>query len=437
MSRFTSPPKNKELTSIKYQLCCLEDQIQEIIGGDLSLVVDETEVVDATDGFLLYNNAGILGEMDPDTFLFADGSNPSTGSQAFNSGLTSNTIGEVTAAAGVTIDSVLLKDGSVGGYTQTATSNGTVTFTTASTWRQEFTGSTQYQLVSLGDCTTYFIGKTFEIKNNSTNIIRVNNASGTLQRAMLPGETARFTCTNIGSAAGAWDIETAAKIRTLNKHLHWEEDFELNAITDSAFTNTANAGGGAGQGFTFVTTGLGAGQVGVGSLDLGTGTTARSTIHKGGLSVFFGGGVHVFETYIYIPVLSTVTDEYILYTGFADVSGSGDMNDGAYFKYDRLTSVNWQMCTANGGAGNRTATASSTAVAATTWTKLRIEVNAAGTRVDYFINDVNIGNVTTNIPTTVARVTSALMKAEKSAGTTATSVLVDWIQRDFVRTTAI
>jgi hypothetical protein len=52
------------------------------------------------------------------------------------------------------------------------------------------------------------------------------------------------------------------------------------------------------------------------------------------------------------------------------------------------------MCTANGGAGNRTATASAVAVAAAAWIKLRIEVNAAGTRVDYLINDTNVGNVT-------------------------------------------
>jgi hypothetical protein len=203
---------------------------------------------------------------------------------------------------------------------------------------------------------------------------------------MLPGETTRFTCTSIADATGAWYVETYAKVRALNKHLHWEEDFENNAITDTGFTNTANAGGGAGAGITMgVTTGITSSQAGIISLITGTGTTARSTIQRGSTNVFFGGGVHVFEAYVYIPVLSTVTDEYILYIGFGDVSGAGDMNDGAYFKYDRLNfSVNWQMCTANGGAGNRTATASATAVAAATWIKLRIEVNAAGTRVDYF-----------------------------------------------------
>lgn len=378
------------IKQIQDKICCLQEEIASIIAGNVDLVIDVTEVTDATDTYLLYNNAGVLGET----------MNPSS-------------------------------------FTSTATSNGTVTLTILSTPNQEFTGSTQVQTINLGDCTTYTVGKTFRIINNSTNIIVVQDNAGTVKRRMFPDETTRFTCTSIASATGAWYVETAAKIRTLTKHLHWEEDFENNAIADTGFTNTANAGGGAGQGFTFVTTGLGAGQAGIGSLDLGTGTTARSTIHRGGISVFFGGGVHVYETYVYIPVLSTVTDEYIFYTGFGDTNGSGDMNDGAYFKYDRLTSVNWQMCTANGGAGNRTATASAVAVAAATWIKLRIEVNAAGTRVDYFINDANVGNVSTNIPTTVARVCAPLMKAEKSAGTTSTSILVDWISRDFVRTTSL
>ena len=126
-----------------------------------------------------------------------------------------------------------------------------------------------------------------------------------------------------------------------------------------------------------------------------------------------------------------------MYLGFGDVSGAGDMSDGAYFKYDRLTSVNWQMCTANGGAGNRTSTASAVAVGAAAWIKLRIEVNAAGTRVDYFVNDANIGNVITNIPITVARITSELIKIEKSAGTTDTAFSIDWVSRDFVRTTSL
>jgi hypothetical protein len=390
-------PKTTEENVLKYvdklreKLCCIEEEIAALAAGEIDLVIDVTEVTDATDTYLLYNNAGVLGE---------------------------------------TLNPVLL--------TSTVTSNGTVTLTSTSRLNQEFTGSTQVQIVNLGDCTTYFVGKPFKIINNSTNIIVVNNNAGTLQRRMLPGETTRFTCTSIADATGAWYVETYAKVRALNKHLHWEEDFENNAITDTGFTNTANAGGGAGAGITMgVTTGITSSQAGIISLITGTGTTARSTIQRGSTNVFFGGGVHVFEAYVYIPVLSTVTNEYILYIGFGDVSGAGDMSDGAYFKYDRLTSVNWQMCTANGGAGNRTATASATAVAAATWIKLRIEVNAAGTRVDYLINDTNIGNVLTNIPITSARITSELAKIEKSAGTTDTAFNIDYISRDFIRTTAL
>lgn len=382
----------KRIKQLQEEVCCIQEEIDSIIAGNVDLVIDVTEVTDATNRYFLYNNNGVLGEaIDPSSF------------------------------------------------TSTPTSNGTVTLTALSTPNQEFTGSTQVQTINLGDCTTYTVGKTFRIINYSTNIIIVQDNAGTVKRRMLPEETTRFTCTNIGSATGAWYVETAAKVRTLTKHLHWEEEFEVNTSTDTAFTFISNNGGGAGAGVTMgVTTGMTAGQVGIIQLETGTGTTARSTAHRGGSSTFFSGGVHVFEGYIYLPTLSTVTEEYIVYIGFGDTTGAGDMSDGAYFKYDRLTSVNWQMCTANGGAGDRTATASSVAVAAGAWLKLRIEVNAAGTRVDYFVNDANIGNVTTNIPTTAARITAELVKIEKSASAGVSSlVLVDWIQRDFVRTTSL
>lgn len=376
---------------IQREICCLQEEIASIIAGNVDLVIDVTEVTDATDGYFLYNNNGVLGQI----------INPSS-------------------------------------FTSTPTSNGTVTLTSTSSPNQEFTGSTQVQTINLGDCTTYTVGKTFRLINNSTNIIRVQDNAGTIKRRMLPEETTRFTCTSIANSTGAWYVETAAKIRTLTKHLHWEEDFEVNAITDTQFTSAVNNGGGAGATVTLgVSTGITAGQAGIVALETGTGTTARSSLHRGGSSTFFGGGVHVFETYVYIPVLSTVSDEYIVYAGFGDTSGAGDMNDGVYFKYDRLTSVNWQMCTANSGAGNRTSTASSVAVAATSWIKLRIEVNAAGTRADYFVNDTNIGNVTTNIPTTSARITAEIFKIEKSAGSTNTLFNIDWVQRDFVRTTSL
>jgi len=376
---------------IQREICCLQEEIDSIIAGNVDLVIDVTEVTDATNGYFLYNNNGVLGQI----------INPSA-------------------------------------FTSTATSNGTVTLTSTSSPNQEFTGSTQVQTINLGDCTTYTVGKTFRIINNSTNIIRVQDNAGSIKRRMLPEETTRFTCTSIANATGAWYVETAAKIRTLTKHLHWEEDFEVNAVTDTQFTSAVNNGGGAGATATLgVTTGITAGQAGIIALETGTGTTARSSLHRGGSSTFFGGGAHVFEAYVYIPVLSVVSDEYIIYAGFGDTSGAGDMNDGVYFKYDRLTSVNWQMCTANSGAGNRTSTASSTAVTAASWIKLRIEVNATGTRADYFVNDTNIGNVTTNIPTTSARVTAEIFKIEKSAGSTNTLFNIDWVQRDFVRTTSL
>lgn len=62
----------------------------------------------------------------------------------------------------------------------------------------------------------------------------------------------------------------------------------------------------------------------------------------------------------------------------------------------------------------RTITTSSTAVS-TTYVRLRIVVNAGGTSAEFFVNDVSIGTVSSNIPTGISRKLGAGTLAVKNA----------------------
>lgn len=129
---------------------------------------------------------------------------------------------------------------------------------------------------------------------------------------------------------------------------------------------------------------------------------------------FVSGGKVIFETRVKIPTLRTVAEEYQLYLGMANnVDGNTAPTTGIYFVYS-VGSAFWQAAATVGGVSS--SVTSSVTVAINTWYRLKAEVNEAGTRVDFFINDVNIGNVTTNIPNTNASAYPPSLRLAKSAG---------------------
>jgi hypothetical protein len=142
-------------------------------------------------------------------------------------------------------------------------------------------------------------------------------------------------------------------------------------------------------------------------------------------SILFGGGVYTIEADIYISDLSTLAETYTLRFGFGD-SASGDFTDGAYFEYsDAGATPNWYKCTAANSV--RTKTDTTVAVVTGAWTRLKIVVNADGTSVEYFINGVSVGVVTTDIPLGAGRGTTAILSIKKSNGITPREVDIDWV----------
>ena len=148
-----------------------------------------------------------------------------------------------------------------------------------------------------------------------------------------------------------------------------------------------------------------------------TGTTATNYANFGlgdaKTGIILGGGILTYRTAVYIPTLSSGTEEFILEVGAGDQKTTSEHANGVYFMYDRATNVNWLVKTAN--TSTRTSTDSGVAVAAGSWIHLAFVVNAAATSVEYFINGTSVGTITTNIPTVFI---DWFYKFRKTVGTT-------------------
>lgn len=115
--------------------------------------------------------------------------------------------------------------------------------------------------------------------------------------------------------------------------------------------------------------------------------------------------------------------------GFMDAVASESV-DGAYFEYDRLNSTNWRVKTSSNST--RTTGSPTTPIAVDTSShSFRIEVNADGTSVDFFIDDEFYATITTNIPTGSGRETALGFSIIKSAGTTNRIADIDYSFHQF------
>ena len=174
-------------------------------------------------------------------------------------------------------------------------------------------------------------------------------------------------------------------------------------------------------------------RIGVTRSTSGTTATGRATFTCSPVTMIAGGaGTLIFEAAVNVTTLSTSTERYQFVIGFSDTLTAVGQVDAIAFVYDEGgvvtgcgASANWQRMTASNST--RTCTASSTAVSAGSWTRLRIVCNAGGTSCEWFVNGTSIGTNTTNIPTGTARVFGLGSMWLKSVGTTARTLDLDYM----------
>jgi hypothetical protein len=117
-----------------------------------------------------------------------------------------------------------------------------------------------------------------------------------------------------------------------------------------------------------------------GSWQFGTGNEIRAT------SWIFGG-----------PFISTALQRYTHRIGFFNITPPNAINNGVGFEYsDDQNGGRWQAITHD---GVETSTDTGVTFAVSTWYKMEFIINAAGTSVEFFIDDVSVATNTLNIPT--------------------------------------
>ena len=187
----------------------------------------------------------------------------------------------------------------------------------------------------------------------------------------------------------------------------------------------------------------------IGFAQFQTGTTATGYItqtNEGFVTAqfFFGGGAWVFETFVNVETLSDATNRFRFVAGFGNAPTNGADTNGAFFTYDEgatqngtAATPNWQCVTSVSAV--RTLTTTTSVVTAGAWTRLRIEVNASGTSVTFYVNGTLVATHTTNIPTWVSpsnpRAFNVKQSIVKTIGTTTRSVFCDYFGYENVLTT--
>lgn len=183
---------------------------------------------------------------------------------------------------------------------------------------------------------------------------------------------------------------------------------------------------------TAATTGLNA----IGMVTLATGTTNNSTgvaslsLWNSVNKISLGQSPVTIEWRCRVPTLSAANPRYEIRLGLQNADTTGDPTAGVYFSYtSSVNSGQWQGISRS--ASTSSTVNSSIAVAANTWYRLRAEINATRTNIDFYVDSgsgyVLIGSSTTNIPTTaeVLRPVAKINKGSNSA--TSRTLDLDWV----------
>ena len=110
-----------------------------------------------------------------------------------------------------------------------------------------------------------------------------------------------------------------------------------------------------------------------------------------------GQGAFSMEFVHSISALATVAKDYVMVMGFANSVTNAGITNGVYFLYNRSSyGATIQCVTISGGVSTVQAASN---ISASTWYKYKIEVNADGTSVNFYIDGVLQQTITTNIPT--------------------------------------
>ena len=165
-------------------------------------------------------------------------------------------------------------------------------------------------------------------------------------------------------------------------------------------------------------------------LDTQTGTTNIAAMHisqEGGNEPFIIGPGDEIEFAMNIATLSTAPgggQEYDIRAGLCDNS-TGDCTDGLYFEYDRDVSTVWRAGAANNSTRTENPTSGTGSTVATGWHRYKIVVISTSS-IEYFVDGLSVGTVTSAGSIPSARATSPMFHIVKETGSSARTFDVDY-----------
>lgn len=250
--------------------------------------------------------------------------------------------------------------------------------------------------------------------------------------------------------SGEGSTQTTDSIRFLNSPRHiWTRtnntisvEHQTPTTAFELFDDWVSTGGVGNQGWTVTVTGTGAAvtnyngtapnanafdssRVGIMQMTTGTTATGVADLNLGVASLFASGGAITMECTIFLDTLSNATNRYAVTLGLGDVLTSAAYVDGLWFSYrDDLVAGQW----AANISQNSTITtlATNVTVAAQTWYRLRIDINADGSSATFYVNANATTPAATNMPKTSARLFAPNIKITKSVGTVAKTMELDY-----------
>lgn len=165
---------------------------------------------------------------------------------------------------------------------------------------------------------------------------------------------------------------------------------------------------------------------GVLAINSGTDQNSRAVFYTGDDDYTTGYAQLDYTTRVRFASVMSSPERWRAYFGFIDmVTLAGEPNDGIFFQTDyTVSTTNWLLRTRNNGAVTTVIT--TVAISSSNFQKLAFTINSAGTSVTGFIDGVNIGSISTNIPTGAGRQFTGGVKLEKTMGNTPAIAYIDY-----------
>lgn len=284
---------------------------------------------------------------------------------------------------------------------------GNIEFLTDDFYATTTTGPTQYRIALSNTALT-----SDRVATTTTNGRLSYSATTTTELALLSGLTKIVTSDNANSV-----------IEIIN-------DF-VGTSSGTLASQTANGGA-----VTNASTKDPGGRNGITNLSTSTSTNGRAGVGSTDTTIYLGNGAVKYEVSFKTPAaLSDATNTYVIQLGFIDDYNNAVAN-GVWlsYKHDENTGK-FRLNTMDNSVTSTLDTG--TTMAAGTFYKFTITINAAGTQADISVNGgANVGaGLSTNIPITSNRTVGFGANIIKTAGTTNRFIDVDYITYRCILTT--